>query len=809
MDIIPSGLLRTPEGISAPRRHSRSRGKGRERGVSYYVKAMTRGEGGKAKGTPAQAMDYLTDGHDHRKEAAISDGELEYIARMGEGWKTELEGGRIPMVGYGRLEGIQDDQILRAAFEDSCQPEAHSLAKGGKTGYLSIVVTIPKEVSLYAEGNREDAKAAMYSAIKEGLDAAFPGKEITAVAAIHTRNDNGEIHYHAHVLVAKYAKDKDSGKSYSLNSAYGGNKGKERIENLKVAWKNGIEEQFKERLNLGIEQTRKNGPVRLHLPDGKILEPLNRESRRLLEKHLEPTYSRTTPTGEIKTSILKLNEMDARIYEVAAANRGKAGWDIERFKEQFPDQTKFVDRYEKRIEALKQVGYLNSEGRITQDFKNHHAAKYGENTPELQRIRIEIASKGIQKEKSKAPTKTESNLWDAIDRSENLRRRIERLGYDEKDVQRIMRDAEKRRPTRANLDRIKADLEGKAKRQAQEKVQKGILPQTKSISKAYFDLQKAKIQRTYLSLAASLRGDFTQRKMEADRIVKASEFALRAAKEKRIAQIEKAVRPAFKAVKVLMPDTARRLGRAREEMVRIASYEESKTIKKEAMDRLYSAWKSEYVDKPIAALQEKAKQLETPIQKELGPKLQEARNLIQDRNLDREIGLFQKGAAILSEHRPSEAQHLDTWKGREAELVSLTVKKARGEGVELSQEAFDSAVKAGKLGSILDKEQNAKPISVPKAFEKESEDLQKLSGRLEALGVKNPFTKESLTNSAPAEVRKALDRCRESGLLEEGSSWAFKGGQARGLAQEIEKGFGKDIDASHHLTDKLMERKPS
>lgn len=106
--------------------------------LSYYVKAMTRGEQGTAKGTPAQAMDYLTDGHDMRRDPAFSEGEVAYISRMGEGWKTEMEGGKVPLVGFGRLNGITDEATLREAIEDSCKPEAHSLRKGAKTGTSAL-----------------------------------------------------------------------------------------------------------------------------------------------------------------------------------------------------------------------------------------------------------------------------------------------------------------------------------------------------------------------------------------------------------------------------------------------------------------------------------------------------------------------------------------------------------------------------------------------------------------------------------------------------------------------------------------------
>ncbi len=809
MDIIPSSPKLGLEGIFAPRRRSRSRGKGRREaeGVSFYVKVMTRGEKGTAKGTPAQAMDYLTDGHDQRRGPAFSESEVDYIARMGEGWKTEIEGGRTPLVGFGRLKGFDDQHVLREVFEDSCKPECHSIVKGAMTGYKSIVVTLPKEASLYAEGHREEAKAAMYAAIETMLEKGFPGKDIVAVAAIHTRNENGEIHYHAHVLVGKFARDLKTGKSYSLNSVRGGNS-PERISALKNAWKEDVVKEFKERLHVGMEQVRTNGPVILELPDGTKIEPVNRASRRILEKQLEVCYSTAIPTGEIKTSVLKLTEMDSRIFEIASGKRGNAGWNKNVFATVFPDQAKWAGRHEKRVETLKQIGYLTSEGRITQEFKTHYAAKFGGNTPELQRLRIELAQESAkQSQKEKRPVIV-PNLWEAVQKSESIKRRIERLGYNEKDIQRVVAFAEKRKPTQENLRSLRLEIERTAKERASVKVNAGIIPVTKTISRAFVDLQKSKIQRTYLSLAASVRGDYIQRKMEADRIVKASEFQLRAAKERRIAQVDKAVRPVFRAVNILLPDTARRFERARKEMVRIAAFDETKVVRKETMDRLYSAWRREYIDKPMEELKAKAQRMEAPAQKEQLPKLQAAQAKLQDADIRRGLDYFQRGAVALAAHRPEEHRHLAAWQGKESELVSLVFQKARGEAVLLPEETYAAALRAGKLGIILEKEEQAKPVQVPGRLEKEfGADLRKIASRMDALGIDMPFTKGALGVSPDITIRKGVEACRKQGLLEEGQGWAFQTEKLREMAQGLRKGFELEKNGDDLLTDRLIQRR--
>ena len=47
---------------------------------------------------------------------------MAYIARLDPGWKQELEGGRVALVGLGALRGCSDQAVLAREFEDACQP---------------------------------------------------------------------------------------------------------------------------------------------------------------------------------------------------------------------------------------------------------------------------------------------------------------------------------------------------------------------------------------------------------------------------------------------------------------------------------------------------------------------------------------------------------------------------------------------------------------------------------------------------------------------------------------------------------------
>lgn len=283
----------------------------KEENMPFYANVQTRSSGGAAKGSPGQAMAYLQDDHDSRRETNLSQGEVEYIARSGEGWKREQEGGEIALHATGRTAGL-DQEHTRAQFEYDCTPH-YQPANGGTptTGYISITLTLPKEVSLCADGHKSEALQGMYKAIDETLARAYPGKDISSVSAIHTRNENGEVHYHAHVLVAKFAKNQETNKWVSLNSRAGGNDQKIHAR-MTEAWTVSATKELQNSLGIKIDQ-RQDGKAVLTLKDGTTLEPLNRNSRRALEKEIAPTLEKTRADGSTYKTSLKLNVMDQRI----------------------------------------------------------------------------------------------------------------------------------------------------------------------------------------------------------------------------------------------------------------------------------------------------------------------------------------------------------------------------------------------------------------------------------------------------------------------------------------------------------------
>jgi hypothetical protein len=475
------------------------------------VKVVTRGATAvTAQGSPGQALDYITDGHDSRRDPGYSDAELAYVARMGEGWKTDLEGGRVPLMGLGTLRGEVDEAKLAAAFEDACLPRHDRRAT---TGYKSMTFTLPKEVSLFAEGHREKARAAIHAAVGAALDRIYGDKDYVAVAAIHTRNESGEIHYHAHVLVGKFAVDRTCGKVRSLNSAAGGNTGHRQLAELKAAWKEGVDREFKERLGIHIEQRTPNSPPALVMPDGTRLDALNRAGRRQLERDIAPWHDMPDQGGAQVRRRLRLGVMDDRIFELAAGRTDSSGWDTEAFRELFPEQARFAARHEKRVGTLKAIGYLTAEGRPTAKFRLHFAVRHGINTPELQQLRLDLAGRAARSAGRGAGSHPPTDPWESIGKFEALRRRIERLGISRDDLRQIYRDAEARKPTPERLRLIRIEAARQALAQPPTR-----LPQTKTIIRAYWGVQKTKVERVYLIVAGAATFQYGAHKKIADQL---------------------------------------------------------------------------------------------------------------------------------------------------------------------------------------------------------------------------------------------------------------------------------------------------
>jgi hypothetical protein len=684
----------------------------------YYVRCNTRSSGASSKGTPAQALQYITDAHDSEREPSYSNAELRYIARLDPGWKQQLEGGRLALVGLGELHGCVDQARLAREFVEACLPY-HD--RRGSTGYLSYTFTLPKEVSLVAEGHPE-AREATYAGLQKTVAAAFPGKMVNAVATVHARNEAGEVHYHAHVLIGKFAHDSARGRTFSLNSASGGNTGRARLALLKQSWKESLDAELKARLGLMITQGAAYGKPALTLADGTYVPALNRESRRMLDKHLCFRMSTATPAGAVTSKNFRWTHFDPTIYELAAG-KGR-GWSVDAFVRHFPNLAPRLKTYESRVATLKRIGYLSEGGRVTEAFTLHYCAHRGDH-PDLQKIRADLHKLNKAEKKaggtpgdgggppSPAPVgRDETAELLALNRHQRLVERLERLGISPEQFKRYDELARRMRPDPEILDRLRSEL----RRQPAVAIDPPAVPRTRSIVRTYCTVQRGRVTTFFMVTKGILA-------LEPARLIAlAAKMRARAerdffwAKEQRLANVGRRLKPLFWLGMAVAPHEVDRLELALKRCGRLSTRQQSDRLYQAHVRRVYANSR----DALIAQIEAETRAAAV----DKNPKLPEADQALRAQiakssaavpPVPDEVAIAQlrRGLEMLARRQPEQHAHLARWLGREPALLSALIQVAKDLPSPLTKREHDAALAASRLARQHDDRGELTKVRLP------------------------------------------------------------------------------------------------
>ncbi|MDR2560739.1 MAG: hypothetical protein LBC63_03075 [Holophagales bacterium] len=394
-------------------------------GFYVYIETITEWQG---RRTAQQAIDYITDDHDSKRLANINEEMIAYICRLDPGYKTEHEGGKVPLVGHGAVKDIADFEVLNWEFNQSTIPND---VRGTK-GYKSITLTLPKEMTLLCETSKSKARDAITRAIEPTLEESYPNKKLVAVSAMHTRNEAGDPHVNVHLLVAKTVQDKTTGQLHSINNndKYGDLGSKEEAR-MKRAWKREITKELEKEFNVEIRFTKK-GKCKISTPDGLKIHSLTLPTLSEKQRAWEIANGPEIDTWNGLADNFKINLMDAKILEVAR----KVPFTRGNFLAVFPS---FEKHYviDKRIETLKKHKYLDEDLKPTEAFIRHAKAKFG-HRPDFKQIKEDvdnILGKMIEKAKDENPESLEelvakiftTPLQVAMESYARIAERIERL----------------------------------------------------------------------------------------------------------------------------------------------------------------------------------------------------------------------------------------------------------------------------------------------------------------------------------------------------------------------------------------------
>jgi hypothetical protein len=511
----------------------------------------------------------------------------------------------------------------------------------------------------------------------------------------------------------------------------------------------------------------------------------------------------------------------------------------------------------------------------------------GVDTPELQRMRLDLANHAAKRSAREGRPVVVPSLWEALDRYENIRRRVERLGLTREDLRRLHDEARKKKPSPEVLRLIRKQFEREALRSLPKELP--ALPKTKGMVAAYVGFQKARVQAFGVVVAGVFRLQYTKHRRIAAAIRAGASRDLFYAKERRIAQLGRTLRPLFWATRVILPRQTRRLELAIARLVALAKTQD-----------LSRQWQSRFIAERKAPLAAEAARLERPAPAPWRAKVDEARRAIPSRasdhdvshlraglellrrtdpeaiapllvwadrlpelsarlaaaargessplppparaaalraarigerlareevsrhpppppavtptertpqpltqperapavprQLDHDARVLAAGLAVFRKHRPERSATLEPWAGQLRELASRVRAVARGQADQLPVKVYEAALRAGRTGTLLEREEAARPAPVPSALASHGTEIQRARARFEAFGQPDFLSREMLASLPRARIESALEEVRQAGLLAEGTTWTLKGGTVRQLAERLLPTLKREMD---------------
>ena len=100
---------------------------------------------------------------------------------------------------------------------------------------------------------------------------------------------------------------------------------------------------------------------------------------------------------------------------------------------------------------------------------------------------------------------------------------------------------------------------------------------------------------------------------------------------------------------------------------------------------------------------------------------------------------------------------------------------------------------------MLEREAAAKAISIPPGMTDLEPGLQRLSARIRACGLEDPFRGDALKAIPPSSLRSTIAEARRQGLLDDGPAWTQRGDQVQGLADALRKTLQQEMELDRGL----------
>jgi hypothetical protein len=166
---------------------------------------------------------------------------------------------------------------------------------------------------------------------------------------------------------------------------------------------------------------------------------------------------------------------------------------------------------------------------------------------------------------------------------------------------------------------------------------------------------------------------------------------------------------------------------------------------------------------------------------------------------DRRVQLLTVGLGILRNHRPALSAVLEPWAARLTELSSRVTEVAKGQTDRLPSSVYDAAIVAGRAGTLLEREREARPVPVPSRLAAHEKEIQRVQARFHAVKHGDFLSHQMLLSLTPARIQSALKEVRQAGLADDGPAWALKQREIGTLVKTLLPALKREMERDQGL----------
>lgn len=161
--------------------------------------------------------------------------------------------------------------------------------------------------------------------------------------------------------------------------------------------------------------------------------------------------------------------------------------------------------------------------------------------------------------------------------------------------------------------------------------------------------------------------------------------------------------------------------------------------------------------------------------------------------------LLAEGLELLRRFEPERAAILAPWAADLTRLGRDVAAVQHGRKDALPDDVYQLALRAGRAGTLLEREKAARPVAVPDALKREGAEIRRIQARFYAAKCGEFFSGEMLLALGPTRVKAVIEEVRKAGVADEGPAWALRQKDLGGLIRNLLPTLKREVERDQGL----------